>query len=169
MRVVPLVAFLTLGGVAVARPESNQSLVDLAKKRFAPRELTAAESELFKWAEKGQVASALAHDSQEDNSDDDPKNCSNWPKERTVNAECLKWLLTDKHASDLVTYKGVDLRGMRIDGDLDLSDSEISVPLFAFKCAFTGNFYFKRARIKGLYLVNWCVTVLNGNGARIKD
>jgi len=169
MRVVPLLAYFLLGGFASALPDPNASLVELAKKRFAPRKLTNAEIELFKGAQNGQMASALIHDAQEDNADDDPKNCSNWPKERVVNSESLKWLLTDKEASSLIKYNGVELRGMRVDGDLDLSDADIRVPVFALKCAFTGNFYFKRAHIKGLYLVNCCVTALNGNGARITD
>src|SRR6267143_827242 len=158
MRVVPLLAYLALGGLASAFPDPNQNLVELAKKRFAPRNLTNAEIELFRAAQIGRTASALIHDAEDNAPEDDPKNCSTWPAERVVRAECLEWLLTDKEASACVKYNGVEMRGMRVDGNLDLSDAEIVFPLFALKCAFTGNFYFKRARMKGLYLVDCCVT-----------
>ncbi|PYL28000.1 MAG: hypothetical protein DMF39_09805 [Verrucomicrobia bacterium] len=116
MRVVPLLAYLVLSSMAFAAAPSRPTLLDLAKTKFAPRQLTHAEAKVFMSTELGEPASALTGDDKQD----DPANAANWPDARVVHAECLAWLCTDREASSRVTFRGIQIYGMRIDGKLDL-------------------------------------------------
>src|SRR5262245_53035125 len=99
MRVLPLLAYLTLTGIVFAATPPNATLLDLAKKKFAPRKLTHAEEKLFTNTERGEAASALTGDDKQDN----PDNAGTWPDDRVIHAECLAWLCTDSEASKRVT------------------------------------------------------------------
>src|SRR5262245_32046325 len=139
------------------------SLLDLAKQTFAPRSLTAAEEELFNDTEKGQVASMLSGSEIQD----DPANAADWTDERVVHAESLIWLCTNRQASALVSHRGIEMHGVRVDGDVDLNDTDIAFSLCMWKCALNGDFRLHRAHIKGLYLLGSCVKTLNATEASI--
>ncbi len=94
-------------------------LSELAEQYFGP--ISRAEGELFRAAQTGGKASALAKNEHEN----DPAKAAKWNADRVVRAECIAWVCTDPQASSLVSYKGLDLCGMRIDGDLDLRKAKI--------------------------------------------
>jgi cytoskeletal protein CcmA (bactofilin family) len=120
-------------------------LSELAEQFFAP--FSRAEGELFRVAQKGGEASALAKNEHEN----DPAKAAKWNADRVVRAECIAWVCTDPQASTLVSYQGLDLRGMRIDGDLDLSKAKIEFFLSAQKCAFSGSILLRDTEVRGLY------------------
>ena len=72
MRVVPLLAYLVLSSMAFAATPPRPTLLDLAKAKFAPRELTHAEEKVFMSTELGEPASALTGDDKQD----DPANAA---------------------------------------------------------------------------------------------
>jgi hypothetical protein len=104
--------------------EESPKLLELAKREFASANFSRAEEELFRAAQTGQQASARSGDKMQD----DPANAGSWIADRVVRAECIAWLCTDREASALVTHRGIQIIGMRIDGQLDLSYAEINFP-----------------------------------------
>jgi len=138
------------------------ALLTLARKKFAT--LSRAEEELFRSTQEGRVASVLTDDESENN----PANAANWNPDRVVRGGCIAWLCTDPQALALVTYRGLQLLGMRIDADLEVQNAEIKFPLTAWKCAFSGNFLLRDAQLRGLYLVGCLIKSLSADRARIR-
>jgi sRNA-binding regulator protein Hfq len=137
------------------------ALLALARKHFGA--LSEAEEELFRAAQEGREASALAGDEEEDN----PANAANWPADRAVRAKCISWVCTDPQASALVTHLGLELHGIRIDGGLDLYNVEIKSPFVVWKCAFSGDIFLQDAKLRGFYLVGCNMKGLSASRARI--
>jgi hypothetical protein len=117
--------------------EESPKLLELAKREFASANFSRAEEELFRAAQTGQQASARSGDKMQD----DPANAGSWIADRVVRAECIAWLCTDREASALVTHRGIQIIGMRIDGQLDLSYAEINFPFRILNSAFTGSIF----------------------------
>src|SRR5207249_1723818 len=163
MRVVPLLAYLVLSSMAFAAAPPRPTLLDLAKTKFAPRELTHAEEKVFMSTELGEPASALTGDDKQD----DPANAANWPDARVVHAECLAWLCTDREASSRVTFRGIQIYGMRIDGKLDLEFAQAPFPFWTWKCAFTNEIVLRHAHFPALYLQFTHVKSIDADGAKI--
>jgi hypothetical protein len=133
MRVVPLLAFVALTGSTFAAPETKPTLLQLAEAKFKSPPLSAAEKELFIKTEIGQGASALTNDEGKDN----PAQAKDWGPERVVRAECLEWLCTNPEAVKHVTFRGITIQGMRVEGKLDLDFAQLPFGLFTWGCAFT--------------------------------
>src|SRR5262249_54286018 len=145
-----------------ADPPPESTLVELARKKFAM--LSPAEEELFRAAQEGRRGSALTGDEKEDK----PANAANWNASRVVRGERIAWLCTDPQASALVTYRGLELYGMRIDADVNLNDAEIKFPLKARMCAFSGDVLLQFAQLKEFYLFGCVIKSLNASGANIR-
>jgi hypothetical protein len=142
---------------------SATNLIELAKGKFDP--LSRAEEKLFTDAQTGEEASALTGDEAKD----DPADAAKWGDERALRAECIVWLCTTPEASALVTHRGIRISGMRIDGDIDLTDAQVPFPLYAPKCAFSGKILLRAARLRSLHLVATHVTrYLAAYGAKIE-
>jgi len=144
------------------QPPPEPTLLELARKKFAT--FSPAEEKLFRAAQEGNRASALTGDEKEDN----PANAANWNAVRIVRGECIAWLCTDPQASALVTHRGLELYGMRIDADVDLNNAEIKFPLKAGMCAFSGDVLLQFAQLKGFYLLGCLIKRLNAVGANIR-
>ena len=156
------IRLMPAGDQPPTQPPPEPTLLKLARKKFAT--LSPAEEELFRAAQEGTGASRLTGDEKEDN----PANAANWNADRVVRGECIAWLCTDAEASALVTYRGLQLYGMRIDSDLDFSNAEIKFPLKAWKCAFSENVSLQDAQLCGLYLVGCLIKSLNADRAKIR-
>ena len=142
---------------------SEPALLALAQEKFGA--LSPAEEELFRAAQEGRDASRLTGDEEEDR----PSNAANWPANRAVRAKCISWVCTDPQAVALMTHRGLDLRGMRIEGELDLSNAEIKFSLLAWKCAFSEHISLRDAQLRGFYLVGCQMKSLNAGRALINS
>jgi hypothetical protein len=129
-------------------PEQSSTLLELARKKFAPHQLSLAEEELFRRAEIGEISSAVT----EDEKQVDLTNAANWNADRVLLAECIAWLCTDREASALVTYRGIEVRSARIDGDLDLSHADVKFPMSVWKSVFIGNILLRDVELRELCL-----------------
>ncbi len=95
---------------------------------------TEAEKALLEAAEKGEFADRRKLDPK-DPGHDKPENSDNWSPERNIRAKLLAWLCTDKGASELVHYKGVQVAGAKVTGVLDLEAATLLHPLTLDYCA----------------------------------
>ena len=133
--------------VDAAQPplDSAPTLLDLAKAKFG--ELTEAEQALFIVSAMGKCAN-LRVPTEKDN---DPANAANWPKARSIRAECIEWLCM-KSQVEYVTHKGIVVQGVRIEGELNLVNVKIPFPLDFGLCAFPEGMNLRRSEIYSLYL-----------------
>lgn len=152
---------MTVENQSPAEPTPGPGLLALARKNFGA--LSRAEEELFRAAQEGRQASALTGDKEEDN----PVDAANWNAERVVRARCISWVCTDPHASALMTYHGLELVGMRIDGELDLDHAVIKFSLRAGRCAFSGNISLRDAQLRGFCLIDCQIKSLNAGRAKV--
>lgn len=121
-------------------------LLELAEARFGK---TKVDKNLFAATAKGEFADY----SSEKDEENDPANADKWGDERVIKAEQIQWLCTDPKAAKLVTHKGIQVIGARIEGELDLQFAKISFPLYFFKCAFKKEINLQDAQIWALYLI----------------
>jgi sRNA-binding regulator protein Hfq len=152
--------------VAAAIPPPTEppvgTLLALAKTKFGA--LSRAEEELFRAAQEGRTASALTGNKKEDN----PASAANWNADRVVRAKCISWVCTDPQASALVSYRGLELHGMRVDGSVELDNAEIKFALRAWNCAFSGHISLQDAQLRVLYLLGCQIRSLNARRATTK-
>ncbi|MFC1604301.1 hypothetical protein ACFL5F_04660 [Planctomycetota bacterium] len=107
----------------VSDSEKDPNLIDLALQRF-PKQ-TSAQKKLFQAVADGKPADYSA----EAEKDNDPADANNWGSDRVIDTNSIAWLCTDKQASELVTHRGIWLKGARIAGKLYLEFAKISFPL----------------------------------------
>ena len=144
-------------------PEECPKLLELARAKFAPRQLSLAEEKLFRAAQTGEQASARLGDKIRD----DPANAGNWEASRVVRAECIAWLCTDREASALVAHRGIQIIGMRIDGQLDLNYAEIKFPFIIANSAFTGAILLQNTQLPFLSLQGCHIKELKGDRLKV--
>jgi predicted acyltransferase (DUF342 family) len=148
---------------AAQPPTDNASkLLDLAKERFG--DLTKAEQALFVTSAIGKVAD-LRGPTKKDN---DPNNADKWPESRSIRAECIEWLCTDLKAVDLVNDKGITIKGVRIDGELDLMFAKINFPLYFENSAFPQVICLLYAEIPALSLITTHTSRIVADGLKVK-
>jgi hypothetical protein len=147
-RVAAILFSLALGCPGMAAEVTPPTLLELAKKRFAQHEFTEAEEKLFAATEKGERVSMKSQDETEN----DPDQAANWSASRTIQGEMLAWLCTNPEAMARITHRGVSLEGVRIQGDVDISEAKLNSAFFAVCCAFDGDFYLTGAHVRWLGL-----------------
>lgn len=143
--------------------EMSANLLELARKKFVSCALSNAEENLFRAAQDGPSV-VEGHDIE---GRGDPANAAGWDAASAVRAECIAWLCTSPEASPLVMHRGLCLRCIRIEGDLDLDYAEIKFPLLARKCAFTGRILLRYARLELLFFEACYTKDVEAYGARI--
>jgi hypothetical protein len=110
-------------------------LLRLAQKQFT-NDIAPSEEKLFRAAAKGEVADYQNRNKTVDN---DPTNAVAWSTNRRIRADRLVWLCTDPDASELVSFRGIQITGARIDGTVDLGASNLSFPIKVTQSAFTSD------------------------------
>ena len=121
-------------------------LLKLAETKFG--KLTAAEKKLFRAAAEGEIADY----SPRSKKPIDPANAAKWGPSRVLLADRIAWLCTDKQTSRFVTHRGIQIRGARIDEELDLEAAKVLFPLAFRKCKFTADINFQQAQVFALYM-----------------
>jgi hypothetical protein len=138
---------------ALAANAAQPSLLQLAKAKFAPHKLSLAEEKLFIAAQAGEQASAPENTVSKNND--------------FIRAECIQWLCTNPAAAALVAPSGILIRGLHIEGDLDLDFAQIPFPLQMSKCGFIRRIDMAYARLPAIFIDDTFVGTLNANGAKI--
>jgi sRNA-binding regulator protein Hfq len=103
---------------------TSQNLQELVSKEFKP---------LYPLEEKLLEAAPLGHEVS-DFEPYEPIDLAQIGEAQTVRSELLIWLLTNSEVRESIHYKGINLRGARVHGILDLQDSTVEHPLRLHNC-----------------------------------
>jgi len=142
--------------------EEKSKLVELAKKHFD--DLSEAEIKFFTAIEKEDIADYTSSNKEENN----PENADQWGNDRVLHAKTIKWLCTDPKAAKLVTHKGIQIKGARIEGELDLQFAEMGFPLVFLECVFDEMINVNSACIKFFILTGSYVDSIQADGVKIE-
>ena len=102
----------------------------LALARFGL--LTAAEFKMLHAAAMG--TTAFCGPSEVADPANNPADSDNWSVHRQIRSDLIRWLCTNKAASDCVDPRGIQICGARISGALDLSFATVRFPLRLSQC-----------------------------------
>ena len=147
----------------VAVSDNKSELLKMAEKKIG--QLSEAEEKMFKEVAKGEIADRC--DKKKENND--PNNADKWGNERVIRGKCVEWLCTDKEAMELVTYKGIQVKGVRIDEKLDLQLIKAPFPLIFAKSAIPKGIDVTLARIQMLSLQGSHVGPINASSIKVED
>jgi|ERR1019366_1907997 sRNA-binding regulator protein Hfq len=137
------------------------SLEELAREKFG--ELSAAEERVVRNAPNGTEA-----DCSDLGGGDDPAKADTWPEARNVRAELTRWLCVDSAARELVDPHGVQIRGARITGELDLSFTNVLFPLALLSCRVEQALILQGAKMPLLSLEGSWTGAIDADGLKLE-
>ena len=132
------------------------------KKRF-DRELTKVEVRLIETTASGSEADFRAGDE----AAVDAEKAKSWGADRKVGADFLAWLCTSPKAAAMVTHKGVRVRGVRVEGVLDLAMAKVPFPLAIVASYIPDVVDCSGAELDSLEFDGSSIGVINGRSARV--
>jgi hypothetical protein len=110
--------------------DNAEKLVSMALDRFG--QLTVSEEKLFRTSANGEIADYCVG-----SNEDHPANVDQWGRERTLKAECIRWLCITPNVRPLLTADGLRVRGAKIEGAFQIKDATIDFRLAFSNCVFT--------------------------------
>ncbi len=119
------------------------SFVELAKQKYRIT-LTSVEKKLLKAIVKGEVADYQVKSPELDN----PAQAESWGEERILSAEFIYWLCTDVEAFPYFTNHGLQVRGAKISGELNLEFVKFESLLYLTECIFTEKIILRGAKVE---------------------
>ncbi len=125
---------------------AEKKLFTLAQEAFS--ELADSEYTLFRAIAKGRPADYRTSSEEHNNLDQ----ALNWGVDRTLRADRIRWLCIEPEVWKLCLPRGIDISGAKIEGSLNLSFSEVNVPLCCFQCYFTEVLQLQQTKLRNLDL-----------------
>ena len=138
--------------------DAAEELLELAREKFG--KLKEAEEKLFRAAAKGEIADY----SPRSKKPIDPVNAAKWGPTRVLHANRIAWLCTE--AAQLVTHRGIRIKGARIDDKFDLLFAKVPFHLLFEKCKFMADINFQEAQIVALYMPGTHTGPLSADGMK---
>ena len=92
----------------------------------------------------------------------------NWDAQRMLRADCIEWLCTDPQASAFITHRGIQIDGMRIDGDLNLENAQFPFTLDSAEMRFQGRHSSASSPTPGALSSGNSHPWINADGAKIE-
>jgi hypothetical protein len=138
-------------------------LETLARAYFT--NLSGAELKICQAAAKGELAICGPSDDQH-HPTNDPSKAEQWPTERHVRAEVIRWLCVA--AKEKIDPSGVQMFGARITGPLHLSHVTVQFPLAFACCQFTGEIVLEGAQTRTVSFVKTYLGSIYADGAVVQ-
>ena len=148
-------------------PEDNQ-LESLARERFPVPPLTAAELELLRAIQAGNLAVCGPNDDDKDPANDPSKADADWKVDRTIRADLIRWLCVDRQVRELVGPQGILAYGAKVTGPFDLSYAAVPFRLALRRCRFAGETILRDLEIAQLDFQGSWLDSIAADGARVK-
>jgi hypothetical protein len=127
----------------------EEKLLELARAEFG--RLNGAEERLFRAVSNGKAANYNVSNIGFKEIDE-PGNAHIWTDDRALQSDRLIWLCTEPRATDLLTFRGINILGVKVQGELNLEFARVDFPLVFSKCVFTEPILLKQAKILSLEL-----------------
>lgn len=140
----------------------SDRLLELAAKRFGT--LTDVEVRMFRAVAEGKFPDFSSPNAVEN----EPLLADRWPKERAVAADRIAWLATDSDAIRYVTHRGIGLKGIRVDGRIDLQAANILFALYFDRCALPAGINLLGAEVHALNLSGSHVGRITADGVKVE-
>ena len=141
---------------------NSEELIRLARQEFG--QLTDADKKLFRAVTRHEVANFKA-DVEELNQ---PEFSEKWGTERTFKADRIVWLLTTPEVSKLLSSRSLVISGAKIEGELNLEYTIVSVPLIFDTCAFTEPLILQNSKLRELQLPGSYVSGIQAAAIRVE-
>lgn len=125
---------------------AEKKLFTLAQEKF--QELSDSEYELFRAIANGKTIDYRTGVG----ANDQPENASQWGVERILRGDRLRWLCIEPAVWQLCLPQGLDVAGAKIEGALNLSFSDVAIPLRFVGCSFTEAFRLQQTTLRRLDL-----------------
>ncbi len=91
-----------------------------------------------------------------------------WPASRNVRAGLVRWLFVDRKARKRVDPRGIQIRGARITGYLDLSFTRLSFPLALLRCRLEQLLILQGAKMAALNLEGSWTGAIAADGLNVE-
>src|SRR5215469_4703410 len=148
------------------RDQAQDALEKLAHARFGV--ITTAEQKMLRGAPRRQLT-WLGPDSDSGNPRNDPIHGDRWGAERTIRADLLRWLITDRDALRYVHPSGISIAAARVDSMVDLSYLKVSRPVTLLSCYLPDGIDISNAQLQGLELRNSRTGPISGDLVRVES
>jgi hypothetical protein len=169
-----LAAIVLLLSYGLVRAADAKTLVDMATERFGHKEkdgklhLSPADEKLFRSAERGEEADYTGNNA----ALIDPSTASVWPAERQILGDRLVWLCMQRKALRRVTFRGLMIKGARVDGEphtnaINLSYASIPFPLVLTNCAIIPTLNLEHATVRAIEMVGTHVHGVSADGINV--
>ncbi len=136
-------------------------LIQLAESQFS--DLSESEKTLFRSSADGKEANYKTGIEEQDNLDQ----AELWDNSRLLRADRIVWLCTDDEALKLLTNKGLQVSGAKIEGELNLNFAILEIPLTFIKCVFEKPINLKQAKVKALNFQGSHVQSINADCIKV--
>ncbi len=151
------------------REHTAYDLVAEARANFG--ELSAAEQNVLRAVQSGEVAYCGPSDKADD-TENDPSKAAGWDAGRTIRARLIRWLCVDPEASKRVDPQGIQVHAARIgdpanEKDLELYAISIPFPLVFVASSFQVPIRLTDASIKGLHLTGSRIPALRADRVEV--
>jgi len=131
--------------------DNVEELISMAREVFV--DLTAPEENFLRANAEGRVPNFCVGPEK----DNDPANADQWGPERTIRADCIRWLCVTAKARPLIIGNRLRAMGAKIEGALQLDYSTIDFVVAFRCCSFTGKISFEGTSLLSLdFLVRAC-------------
>ncbi|MEM7771001.1 MAG: hypothetical protein AAF327_10865 [Cyanobacteria bacterium P01_A01_bin.37] len=148
--------------------EEAEKLIKLATIKF--NDLTEPEILLFQSSANGELAKyngKLANYNTGISEEDNLDKAEHWSDKDKLQADRIVWLCTDREALNLLTNRGLQISGAKIEGELDLKFATPKIPLTFSHCLFTDPILLEQATIRALNLEGTHVESINADGIKV--
>jgi hypothetical protein len=98
----------------------------------------------------------------------DPAYADRWAKDRVIKAEWINWLCKNREASALVTSRGIEIVGARVDGVVNIAWAKVPFPLLVKGCAFSDELDLSQSSLRSVQLENSEIKRLDGPGLSVE-
>src|ERR1035437_8704312 len=145
------------------------TLEEMARRKFPF--LSEAEKRVLKAAPNGAVVycSDLGGGDDPAKADGTPEAPDEkWPETRNVRADLIRWLCVDREAREQVDPGGIQIRGARITGDLDLSFTKVLLPLVLRSCRLEEDIHLEWAKMPLLGLDGSWTREISADGLNLE-
>ncbi len=99
----------------------------------------------------------------------DAESPSSWDKSPVLKADRISWLCSDPQAAKMIPHRGIWLRGVRLEGNLDLYRIDAPISFTFYDCLISEGLNIAHAKLQELDIRNSCTAAISARGVQIAE